>query len=119
MNKYLDKLQRQANQDPFLRDFVKPNPDRVPILHQGKTVGFYTPRKDNKYLRAGALYLDPAYRGQGIMKQVLSSYFTDKKGKAWISNNNTKSISLFTGLGFKPGSIKEVDGEAGTWYTKE
>lgn len=119
MNKYLEKLQIQANQDPFLLDFIKPDPNRVPILHKDRPVGFYTPRKDNKYLRAGALYLDPEYRGRGIMNQTLSKYFAGNKGKAWISNSNTNSITLFTGLGFKPGSTREIDGEVGMWYIKE
>lgn len=119
MNKYLDKLQRQANQDPFLADFIKPDPSRVTVDYQGKTIGFYTPRKEGEYLRAGALYIDPAYRGKGIMKNTLAAYFSKSKGRAWISDNNHNSIALFTKLGFTPSSIKMMDNEQGKWYIKQ
>jgi GNAT superfamily N-acetyltransferase len=95
---------------------------RVAVLRDALVVGFYTPRQQTyvgqKYWRAGALYLDPAFRGQGIMRTALAQFFdVDVPGLAWIEESNASSVKLFTSMGFKTTTQKSLpDGSVGHWY---
>jgi hypothetical protein len=121
----LETLLTHAKQDPFLftqaGDVLREGDKRMAILYQDKVIGFYSPQTQSfqgkVHHRAGALYLAPVYRGQGIMANVLASFFKGKLGISWINDTNASSIQLFTKLGFvqdKPHSGQ--DGKPGHWY---
>lgn len=111
------QLLLEADADPQIQGYVYPDDKtriRVPIVSDGKTVGFYTPRKDGTVWRTGAIYVKPEYRGQGLASAAIAEYMRDKKGSAFIEDGNTASRAAFIRAGFVKG--KRGEKEAGDWY---
>ena len=122
----LQHLLDLARSDPYLRDdespVVREGERREVIVYNHVLVGFYSPRRQS-YLgdirwRAGALFLAPEYRGQGVMEHVLKGFFaTHPSALTWIDDTNVRSINLFVKLGFvKVKPCKAKDGGDGHWY---
>jgi hypothetical protein len=122
---------RAAEKSKFLggdeTEVIPKKPRCVVILYgpHDMPVGFHTPvqRKlyGKEYWRAGTLFLLPQYEGRGIMKSVLKTFFANHTPcLSWIEDANTKSINLFTSLGFVRGRPKPSwNNEPGHWYLKE
>ena len=117
---------RLAKQDPFLAtskaEELRGGETRQVILYHSEVVGFFSPRQQSyegkPHWRAGALFLLPAWRKQGIMNWVLRDFFhKHPRGLVWIDDKNTASLRLFTGLGFERAQFRKgIDGEPGHWY---
>jgi RimJ/RimL family protein N-acetyltransferase len=107
--------ERLANLDPVMVITTQP-------IHP---VGFFIPRRENGYWRSGTVYLDPKYRGRGIMCQILKPFFdSHMPAVAWIADANAASQSLYTRLGFtqwRAYTVTNRDGtlKPGAWYLKE
>jgi RimJ/RimL family protein N-acetyltransferase len=118
----------QASQDRYLspneHETVPQKPTVVVILLGEEPVGFYCPKSqmwgNQRYWRCGACFVVPKHQGKGIMGKVLKEYF-DRYSHAlsWIEDGNTKSIALFTSLGFVKSKRKDYEGYPGHWYVKE
>lgn len=133
--KLFDKLITQALTDPFiggewlsnLVEKVKTNSLRKEkfeeffiLVNDGELVGFFTPRLESGYWRAGSIFITQEYRGKGIMFDLLKHFFQNHSpAMAWIANSNTASKNLYLKLGFTKGkdynlSTAEID--KGSWY---
>jgi GNAT superfamily N-acetyltransferase len=121
---------KEASKDKFLspeEEEVVPNKPRCVVILLGQKeepVGFYCPKSQTylgkRYWRAGTLFTMRRHQGKGIMSQVLTEYFDQHpRAMSWIEDDNAKSISLFTKLGFVKDKPKEYDGHAGHWYVRE
>jgi GNAT superfamily N-acetyltransferase len=88
------------------------------ILSNGKLCGIFNPRKEKNMWRSGPLYIMKSYRNKGIMKKVLSKFFSEHKpGLCWIDNTNAASIQLYKSIGFVKGKEYNLsDTEQGHWY---
>lgn len=109
-------LLEEADKDPMIAGFVYPHEqrNRVPIQHEGQTVGFFTPREDNGVLRTGAIYVQPAHRGKGLASSAIRQYVAGKPARALIETGNEASRRAFVGAGFTPG--KPAPEHGGQWY---
>ncbi len=104
------------------------NAKPVCIFLKSQIVGFFTPRLDptasgKSYWRSGVVFILPAFRGRGIMRCVLYSFFCDHyPACAWIEETNESSKKLYLSLGFvASASISSVGPDAGPgrWYKLE
>jgi len=122
------KILKEACENQFL----SPDEDQqvlkktcVVILY-GNTddpVGFYTPKSqtwgEQRWWRAGTMFLALRYRGKGIMKAVLEEYFSHHpRNLAWIEDKNKDSIKLFTSMGFTKDEPKEYAERPGHWFIR-
>lgn len=126
--RYRDLVQMGVR-DPFLlldEESVNNTEKRQVILygHDEVPVGFISPHRQSmqgqNHWRAGAVFLDPKYRGKGIMAQVLQEFFaTHQPGLAWIDAKNHSSQQLFKRLGFVQYKVRHGStGQLGHWYVK-
>ena len=104
------KVLKEASDNPYLspdESTTVPKKQCIVILYgnQNEPVGFYCPKsqkwENERWWRAGTLFLSLRFRGKGIMQAVLGEYF-DKQPRclSWIEDKNSDSISLFKQLGF-------------------
>lgn len=112
----------EGNRDRFIKGYVRPRKktgEHVPIKHDGKVVGFFTPREDpGGYWRTGAIYVQPEHRGKGLASKAIREFFKGKKGKAFIEHENAASRRAFTAGGFTQGD-EETRWGGGHWFKKE
>jgi len=95
-------------------------PILVAATAAGEVVGWgslsaFHPRSSYRYTAENSVYLDPAWRGQGIGKLLLEPLIDLARAKrlravmAWIDSENEASLRLHAGLGFeKVGHFREV-----------
>jgi len=84
---------------------------RIAFLLGDQVVGFMTPRKESRFddrWRTGAIFVDEEFRGRSIAPSAIKQFFKDKKGYAWISNNNVSSQKAFRAAGFKKGDERSM-----------
>lgn len=85
---------------------------RIVFLLGDQVVGFMTPREENRFngnrWRTGAIFVDEEFRGKSIAPSAIKQFFKDKKGYAWISNNNISSQRAFQAAGFEKGNERNV-----------
>lgn len=109
-----------ASLDPEVGGLIDPYSDRerVAIVADGCVVGFFTPRRDpDGSARLGAIYILPAFRGQGLAREAIRQYVASTPGpfRAWIANQNLSSQRAFEACGF---TRADSFGD-GHWWTHE
>lgn len=96
------EILRAANRDHWCRGRVKvsdPTVVRVPIVCEGLVVGFYTPHVARTgERRIGPVYVDPSFRGRGLVTAVYASIAGPML--ACIEDGNTASERLHLRAGF-------------------
>lgn len=86
------------------------------IMYDGQLVGFSIPRAivkkehkamkldmDTDYHRLGTVYIDPEYRGMGIMCQVIKAFIEERRNVVWACNtlnSASRNVALSAGLKF-------------------
>lgn len=82
-----------------------------------------TPRQDSRFdnrWRPGAIFVAHNFRGMGISPMAIKEFFKDKKGYAWISNQNTASQKAFASAGLVKGEVRNSTSYIGdrgySWY---
>lgn len=123
----LTRLLQLAQQDRFLHapdePVVREGEYRMAVLCEEAVAGFFSPRRQSMlgkvHWRAGALFLETPWRGQGVMEHALRAFFlTHLPALAWVDDANAPSLKLFAALGFAQGKAKAAqDGGQGHWYT--
>lgn len=96
---------------------------RIPILDGQDIVGFFTPRFDRGYWRAGAIFVSPNNRGKGHATGAIKQYFggnpNKRPARVWIATYNTPSQNAFAKAGFVKGDYYEAGNkplEQGHYY---
>jgi GNAT superfamily N-acetyltransferase len=103
INQALLRLVEEAKVDPDLEGVVRDSDaaKRVPIrAMDGEIVGFMTPAKSGEHWRAGATYVSPPHRNQGVASSAIQEFFKDKKGLVYIEPENKASRRSFEKAGF-------------------
>ena len=94
----------EANREYWIRGRVRPRDlsiKRIPLLHGGTVVGFYTPhRSASGYGRLGPFYVRPDWRRHGLVISVYASMVGPMM--ACIERGNEPSARLHARAGFVP-----------------
>lgn len=109
--------------DRFLGDIAKHKnlSGLVVFCYNGELAGFAIPRRDSDgYYRTGPIFTLPAYRRKGIAGAFVKQFFADKKGRAYIEDDNHPSQALYKSAGFAKTGKKIADGEVALYeYLKQ
>jgi GNAT superfamily N-acetyltransferase len=95
------EMLREANRHPAIKGFVKPDALRVPLVCDGTVAGFVTPHASKLGWRLSPVWVAPAYRGLGLLRDAWEPY-RDRVCVAFISDVNTASAAAYRRAGFAP-----------------
>jgi RimJ/RimL family protein N-acetyltransferase len=116
--KYIIEL---ADKDPEITGYVHPEKDifRYPIKDGEKVVGFFSPRKEDKEWRVGAIFVLPEYRGKGLSSKALKEFFYGDNLPAYahVGIDNFGSQKAFERAGFFPEDSVRIDEDG--WENKK
>jgi RimJ/RimL family protein N-acetyltransferase len=118
-------LHESKDETFFYGDKLDPKRSRQVILNEdGNVVGAFEFKRmyyDGRYYwRTNRPYTLKAYRGQGIMGQVLKEWYAQRRPSiAWIDEENLSSIRLFASIGFVQERAAEMHGKSGHFYVLE
>jgi RimJ/RimL family protein N-acetyltransferase len=114
----MSALLKRADEDPLLEGFVYPSDDsrkRFPIFYESVLVGFATPRQDKDSIwRMGAIYIAPEFRNRKIAQMAIAEFMSDKKGRAFIENDNIQSQRAYQAAGFR--IVRKDAKNKGCWW---
>jgi RimJ/RimL family protein N-acetyltransferase len=118
-----DQLLLESQDETFFYgDKLDPKRTRQVVLNEdGCVVGAFEFKRmmyDGKYYwRTNRPYTLKAYRGRGIMGQVLKDWYAVRRPSiAWIDDENLSSIRLFASIGFQEERAAEMHGKQGHFY---
>ncbi len=105
-------LVNEAKSDKFIGDVLhERDPKSVTgFFYNDILVGFAIPRKEGDGYRTGPIFVKSEYRNKGIAKAFVKQLFDNKKGNAYIEENNIASQRLFLSCGFTKQSKSIKDG---------
>jgi len=93
------------------------------ILINEFVIGFFAPEMEYDdfygYYRVEPLKITNNWKNKGISFVVLSNFYKDKNGLAYIYTENINSIKLFTKLGFLETDLLIDKFNFGKWYIKK
>jgi GNAT superfamily N-acetyltransferase len=72
---------------------------REPLVCDGQVVGFVTPHETASGWRHGPIYVDPEYRGRGLVEAYYAAH-PERECVAFIRDDNPASLSMHTSAGF-------------------
>ncbi|MEA9357004.1 GNAT family N-acetyltransferase [Bacteriovorax sp. PP10] len=108
----------KADADPLLAGFVYPHDEtrkRLPIYNENKLIGFATPRQDkDEVWRMGAIYILPEFRNMGFAKKIIKSFMANRRGRAFIENDNIASQKAYSASSFN--AVREDLANDGWWW---
>lgn len=94
------EMLREAGRDPGLVGRIKKDAHRVPILCDGKVVGFYCPHvAKNGRKRIGPIWVSPEYRGRGLVTAIYRSI--EGPMMAVVLDIHTESMRMHERAGFE------------------
>ena len=112
------ELLLHADSDPLLTGYVYPDDVtkvRLPIYEGENLRGFATPRQDKDGVwRMGAIYVLPEHRGRGLAGKAISSFMNERRGRAFIEDDNIASQRAHEAAGFK--IVKADPKNHGSWW---
>ena len=112
----ISNLYEEAKKDKWLPELDQQisGLKKIPIIHQGKVVGFITldssSFKGIKVPVVDSIYVTPAHRNKGLATKAILDTFSGKGGLAYIEPENLTSIHTFEKAGFT--KHKKVIGNA-------
>lgn len=77
-------------------------------------IGCVQPYQEGDWWRIGPIFILPEFRKQGYGEAVISNFFQDKKGRAFIEYDNHISLECYKKTGFN--MVKDVPELGGAWY---
>jgi L-amino acid N-acyltransferase YncA len=73
---------------------------REALVCDGKVVGFVTPHETASGWRHGPIYVDPEYRGRGLVEAYYAAH-PERDCVAFVRDDNPASLSMHTSAGFE------------------
>lgn len=110
----IQRLIDASVRDRFLGDIAKHKDLKSLVVFQynGVYAGFAIPRRESDgHYRTGPIFTLPAYRRKGVAGAFVKDYFKDKKGRAFIEDDNRPSRALYESAGFVKTGKKISDGD--------
>jgi len=96
-----DDIVRAAMKSPELKGRVfLCSTRREPLVCDGKVVGFVTPHETASGWRHGPIYVDPEYRGKGLVEAYYARH-PERLCVAFIRDDNTASLKMHLNAGFE------------------
>jgi len=120
-NNIPDELLKQAEEHRETQGYAYNKIEKLLIEFDNIPIGFLSPRLEKGYWRVSAIFIIEPYRNCGLGTKVVQDFFSDKKGKAVISEKNIASQTIFSKSGFIKSDRKIMDGnlECYLWVKNE
>ena len=95
-----EEVVRAAMAEPGLRGRVfLCSTRREPLVCEGKTVGFVTPRETNQGWRHGPIFVLPGYRRRGLVQGYYAAH-PERRCVAFVPDGNAASRRMHERAGF-------------------